>query len=170
MPSVKSILNKCKKNPLTCVLVIAIIVAVVVVISRNRNLVAPVPNNLVTVEGFQDDDIQVNSIEQLTPSSDEIIVALFYTDWCGYCKRFKPKFYSLLQKIEEINNNRSEGRVSLKAINCEVHKDICNKNEIRGYPTLKVFRPSTIDANPNGEEDVVTTGNISPDLLTELSL
>ena len=43
------------------------------------------------VEGFQE-NVEVNSPQQLVPASDEVIVALFYTNWCGYCKRFKPKF------------------------------------------------------------------------------
>lgn len=169
MPSVKSILNKCRKNPVTCLLVIAVIAAIVLVVARLRNTNNTSPNMVVSVEGFQEDAL-INNEKQLIPGSDEIIVALFFTEWCGYCKRFKPKFNSLLGELDSINNNRSEGRVSLKMINCEISKDICNKNEIRGYPTLKVFRPSTIDANPNGEEDVVTTANISAELLTELPL
>lgn len=169
MPSIKSILNKCKKNPVKCVLAIAAIAALVIIIVRPRHPVNPVPNTVVNVEGFQE-NVQVNSPQQLVPASDEIIVALFFTEWCGYCKRFKPTFNQLLSQLESINNNRAEGRVSLRMVNCESQKNICNQNQINAYPTLKVFRPSSIDANPNGEEDIVTTSNITPELLTELSL
>jgi thiol-disulfide isomerase/thioredoxin len=168
MTSLKSILNKCKKNPLTCLLVIAVIIALVVVLTRSRHSVNPSPNT-VFLEGFQE-NVEINNPQQLVPGSDEIIVALFYTEWCGYCKRFKPTFNQLLSQLESINNNRSEGRVSLKMVNCETHKDICGQNQINAYPTLRIFRPSSIDANPTGEEDVVTTSNITPELLTELSL
>ena len=169
MPTVKSIVAKCRRNPIKCLLVIAIIVVIIVVVVRGRNSVNPVPNTVVSVEGFQE-NVEVNNPQQLVPASDEIIVAFFFTEWCGYCKRFKPKFNELLTQLESINNNRSEGRVSLKMINCETQKAICGENQINAYPTLRVFRPSSIDANPTGEDDVVTSANITPELLTELTL
>ena len=84
---------------------------------------------LYPTEGFQG-TVEVSSVDQLVPASDEVIVALFYTNWCGYCKRFKPKFNELISKLEGINNNRASGRVSLKMVNCEVSLKICGRNGI----------------------------------------
>jgi thiol-disulfide isomerase/thioredoxin len=169
MPSFKNLRNRCKRHPYICAWIIVVIIAIIVALTRANHSSNPVPNTIVNVEGFQE-NVEVNSPQQLVPASDEVIVALFYTNWCGYCKRFKPKFNELLSQLETINNNRPEGRVSLRMVDCETQKDICGRNQINAYPTLKVFRPSSIDANPTGEEDVVTTANITLELLTELTL
>jgi thiol-disulfide isomerase/thioredoxin len=163
-----SIRNYCKKNKTVCLLLIILIVIGIIFLTRRDASGHPSPNT-VFLEGFQG-TVEVSSVDQLVPASDEVIVVFFYTNWCGYCKRFKPKFNELLTKLEAINNNRSNGRVSLKMVNCEDHKAICGRNGINAYPTLKVYRPSTIDSQPTGEADVVTPSNITEQLLTELEL
>ena len=57
---------------------------------------------------------------------------LFYVDWCGHCKNFKPIFEGELSnavKSESIPCN-------LELVNCEENPDQAKKYNIRGYPTM----------------------------------
>jgi len=71
-------------------------------------------------EGFNTED---NSTAKLK---------LFYADWCGHCTKFKPIFDGELKK-------RVESQlipVELEAIDCDNNKEIANKYNVSGYPTL----------------------------------
>jgi thiol-disulfide isomerase/thioredoxin len=57
---------------------------------------------------------------------------LFYVDWCGHCRNFKPIFEGELSdavKSESIP-------CSLELVNCEENPDQAKKYNIRGYPTM----------------------------------
>jgi thiol-disulfide isomerase/thioredoxin len=168
--NVKSLINKCRSKPLMCMLVLVLLVTVVLVaLKMTNNLPKPSPNTFANIETFQD-ATEITSEDQLLPSDDEVIVALFYTNWCGHCKAFKPSFLEMMKKSGSINSERSEGHVTLKMVDCEANPDLCKKYEIAGYPTIKTFRPSTKESNPTGDEDVVTRSNFSVDTLKSLSL
>jgi len=55
----------------------------------------------------------------------------FYAPWCGHCKKLAPEF--------EDAAHRLEGKAVLAKVDCTVEK-ICDKFDVRGYPTIKIFR------------------------------
>lgn len=67
---------------------------------------------------------------------------LFYANWCGWCKNFRPEWNKLKQNISQIN-----GKYKGVSITCHEFEDsqlksiggakIRNK-DIRGYPTIKI--------------------------------
>lgn len=57
---------------------------------------------------------------------------LFYVDWCGYCKEFKPIFNGKLKELIESSNIP----VKLEEINCEKYKEIAKQYGVSSYPTL----------------------------------
>lgn len=62
---------------------------------------------------------------------------------CGHCKKLAPEFESAASSLKD-------SKIQLASVDCTVEADICKKLEIRGYPTLAVFR--------NGEEVSKYTG------------
>ena len=57
---------------------------------------------------------------------------MFYVDWCGHCKNFKPIFEGELS-----NAVREEGLpCKLELVNCEEKPEEGRKYNIRGYPTV----------------------------------
>ena len=61
---------------------------------------------------------------------------MFYAPWCGHCKRMKPEFEKAASILEG-----NDPPVHLVKVDCtESGKDTCGKFEVRGYPTLKIFR------------------------------
>lgn len=68
---------------------------------------------------------------------DETPFALveYYAPWCGYCKMLGPEFSKASEILKESHPN-----IKLGQINCEEETDICKEEEIRGFPTMKVFK------------------------------
>ena len=105
-----------------CVLVIVLVVLVVYYVNKNN-------------EGF----------------SDKPTLYFFYVDWCGYCKKAKPKV------AEMENNSAITNKVNIKRINCtedvvtEEDKALAIEYKVDGYPTFK-FKGKPNEELPNNIE------------------
>jgi len=65
----------------------------------------------------------------------------FYAPWCGHCKRLAPTWDQLATELA------AEGSAAHVAkVDCTVHKSVCEKMEVRGYPTLLGFKDGAISA------------------------
>jgi len=67
---------------------------------------------------------------------------LMYAPWCGHCKAFKPQFRLAGQDLD--------GLQDLYMIDCTNESsgasEVCNTNEVRGFPTIKMFNPASGEA------------------------
>uniref|UniRef100_A0A7M5XDK5 Thioredoxin domain-containing protein n=1 Tax=Clytia hemisphaerica TaxID=252671 RepID=A0A7M5XDK5_9CNID len=59
------------------------------------------------------------------------VLVMFYAPWCGHCKKMKPDYADASHVIN--HEKRIPG--SMAAVDCTANADICNRFEIRGYPT-----------------------------------
>ncbi len=57
---------------------------------------------------------------------------LFYADWCGHCKKFKPIFDKELKELISSSNIP----VKLESIDCDKNPEITSKYNISAFPTL----------------------------------
>jgi thiol-disulfide isomerase/thioredoxin len=57
---------------------------------------------------------------------------LFYVDWCGHCKNFKPIFEG------ELSNAVKQEAIpcKLELVNCDENPEEGKKYNVRGYPTM----------------------------------
>jgi protein disulfide-isomerase-like protein len=51
----------------------------------------------------------------------------FKAPWCGHCKKLKPVWDELSEKVE----------IVVGEVDCTVEKDLCSKHGVTGYPTIK---------------------------------
>lgn len=72
--------------------------------------------------------------------SNPYVLAEFFAPWCGHCKRLGPELVSAADVLAS-----SHPDIKLAQIDCTEESDLCSKFEIRGYPTIKVFKGD--DAN-----------------------
>lgn len=67
--------------------------------------------------------------------SNHTTVVEFYAPWCGYCQQFKGDF----KKAAGLAGAFAQ----FAAVNCDLesNKALCAANNVKGFPTIKVFRP-----------------------------
>ena len=65
--------------------------------------------------------------------SNKPVVAMFYVDWCTYCRRFMPVFGIFSEMYKD--------KFSFAAINCEdpANEEILKNYSIWGYPTISII-------------------------------
>jgi len=74
-----------------------------------------------------------------------VTVVKFYAPWCGHCKRMAPEYEKAAKILKE-----NDPPVPLVEVDCTTEKDVCQKYEVSGYPTLKVFRNGVKSADYQG--------------------
>ena len=75
---------------------------------------------------------------------------LFYTTWCPHCKTTKP----IWQKLkDQVGDSGVKGvKINFIEIDCDKEKELANKFNVEGYPTIKMVYNDQIieyDAKPN---------------------
>jgi len=62
----------------------------------------------------------------------------FFAPWCGHCKQLAPNYEAAAKRLAADNSP-----AVLAAVDCTVEKDLCSQYDVKGFPTLKLFRAST---------------------------
>lgn len=71
-------------------------------------------------------------------ANNPYVLAEFFAPWCGHCKRLGPEFASAADSLATKNPD-----IKLAQIDCTEERDLCAGFEIRGYPTMKIFKGDT---------------------------
>ena len=93
----------------------------------------------------------------LTPNSDEVTLALFHAEWCGYCKKFMPTWE---ETVAQLNNTTTKNGKKIKCVSVEADKNeaVVRKFNVNGYPTIMVLRNNK---EPVTFDDERTTKNLA---------
>jgi protein disulfide-isomerase-like protein len=110
---------------------------------QNGNMMQQYP--MMNIESFEDsnenlrDSLMEKEVNNDNPdkimSSDKPAMIFFYAPWCGHCKNAKPHF----EKVMEM----AKGKAHM--IDCDSHKEIAQKYDIKGFPTIRYY--------PNGPKN-----------------
>jgi hypothetical protein len=124
-----------------CVIIIGLIVSNTLVINSSNQsgiLVAMVPKSCTPQAKQVNQDNQAKpeitqapQPEPLTNTSANKLV-LYYTEWCGYSQQFLPVWNALKKMIA----NKSSNLILTQEYDCDKFTNICEQNNIGGFPTL----------------------------------
>jgi len=78
-------------------------------------------------------DLNPSTFDQHVDGSAPAFVE-FFAPWCGHCKKLAPE-YEIVGKAFERNQND----VVVAKVDCDSHRDLCSRFDVKGYPTLKWF-------------------------------
>lgn len=74
----------------------------------------------------------------------------FFAPWCGHCKRLAPTWTELNHKLKD----SSVARVARVDCTQSGSKDLCNQQEVEGFPTLLLYRNGEKISEYNGPRNV----------------
>ncbi|RVD88709.1 uncharacterized protein DFL_002885 [Arthrobotrys flagrans] len=76
-------------------------------------------------------------------TKNNLVLAEFYAPWCGHCKALAPEYEVAATEL------KAKG-IQVVKVDCTEEADLCQKQGVEGYPTLKIFRGSLENPSPYG--------------------
>eukprot|EP00933_Yihiella_yeosuensis_P037002 TRINITY_DN30844_c0_g2_i1.p1 TRINITY_DN30844_c0_g2~~TRINITY_DN30844_c0_g2_i1.p1 ORF type:complete len:470 (-),score=67.94 TRINITY_DN30844_c0_g2_i1:70-1479(-) len=69
----------------------------------------------------------------------------FYADWCPHCRQFAPTWGEFEKKINDqtipvLDADGNQVKIRALKLNCVDFEETCQEQEIRGFPTLRLYR------------------------------
>jgi len=69
-------------------------------------------------------------------SQSKVAYVEFYAPWCGHCKRLAPTWEKVAEKVLQ---EHGDDAVVVGKVDCTKYRDTCTSQQIRGYPTIKLY-------------------------------
>lgn len=89
-------------------------------------------------------ELDPTTFKELTTSGKNGMIK-FFQPWCGHCTSMKPAW-------DEASAN-AHSSVFVADVNCSDQADLCQENDVQGYPTIKVYNGGEV-TNYEGGRDV----------------
>jgi len=71
----------------------------------------------------------------------------FFAPWCGHCKKMAPDWEKLMKKYKK------NDKIVVGEVDCVGKgKDLCDQNQVQGYPTLKYGDPDNLELYEGGRD------------------
>eukprot|EP00656_Telonema_subtile_P006483 TRINITY_DN12_c0_g1_i2.p2 TRINITY_DN12_c0_g1~~TRINITY_DN12_c0_g1_i2.p2 ORF type:complete len:213 (+),score=87.72 TRINITY_DN12_c0_g1_i2:143-781(+) len=95
-----------------------------------------------------------------TATAGKSVFVKFFAPWCGHCKSIAPAWKTLMDDFKD-------SKTALVAeCDCTVHKELCAKHGVQGYPTLKHGDPNNLEDYQGGRDldalKTFATENLGP--------
>ncbi|BAT89920.1 Protein disulfide-isomerase [Vigna angularis] len=82
-----------------------------------------------------------------------ITVVNFYAPWCSWCQRLKPAWEKTAKLMKERYDPEIDGRIILAKVDCTLEADLCRRNHIQGYPSIRIFRRGSDVRSEHGHHE-----------------
>jgi thioredoxin 1 len=89
---------------------------------------------------FTDDNFETSVIK-----ADKPVLVDFWAEWCGPCRMIAPAVESLASELE--------GKIVVGKMNVDENPMVPNRYQIRGIPTLLLFKGGSIVESVVGVQD-----------------
>ncbi|VFQ58615.1 unnamed protein product [Cuscuta campestris] len=82
-----------------------------------------------------------------------ILAVNFYAPWCYWSNRLKPSWEKAANILKERYDPEMDGRILLGKVDCTKEIDLCRRNHIQGYPSIRIFRKGSDVRDDHGHHD-----------------
>lgn len=82
-----------------------------------------------------------------------ILAVNFYAPWCYWSNRLKPSWEKAANILKERYDPEMDGRILLGKVDCTTEIDLCRRNHIQGYPSIRIFRKGSDLRDDHGHHD-----------------
>ena len=128
--------NRTRGVTITCVLLLVILVTIILLCENGK----------LGFQGGGCPDVSTAEFEQLIRDK-EIVMAIGYAPWCGFCKK-------IMNTLDDLANKYSkDGSVGVCKVDATTNKDFAEKYGIRGFPTILLFKNGKNAGTYQGERD-----------------
>ncbi|CAN0901066.1 Protein disulfide-isomerase 5-4 [Linum grandiflorum] len=82
-----------------------------------------------------------------------ILVVNFYAPWCYWSSLLKPSWEKAAKIIAERYDPETDGRIILAKVDCTEEGELCRRNHIQGYPSIRIFRKGSDLREDHGQHE-----------------
>lgn len=83
----------------------------------------------------------------------DIVVVNFYAPWCYWSNRLKPSWEKAAMIIRQRHDPEADGRILLGKVDCTEQVELCRRNHVQGYPSIRVFRKGSDVKSDHGHHE-----------------
>ncbi|KAL4619256.1 hypothetical protein ACB092_06G067000 [Castanea dentata] len=118
----------------------------------------PISHDIKHGEEFDEEPVE-GSVDLTAQNFDRyshmhpILVVNFFAPWCYWSNRLKPAWDKAAKIIRERYDPELDGRILLGKVDCTQEPDLCRRNHIQGYPSIRIFRKGSDLRNDHGHHD-----------------
>lgn len=82
-----------------------------------------------------------------------ILVVNFFAPWCSWSNRLRPSWEKAAKIMRERYDPEMDGRILLGKVDCTEENELCRRNHIQGYPSIRIFRKGSDVRDEHGHHD-----------------
>ncbi|KAG6618579.1 protein disulfide-isomerase domain [Phytophthora cinnamomi] len=110
--------------------------------------------------------LDVEGYESMLNDSDSVWIVDYYSSWCAHCRMFAPEW----EKVGELYAQSKT--VQVGAVDCNRHKEICTREEVHAYPSVKAHHVplgsnEKVNMEARGRKTVKSVATWVEDVLNE---
>ncbi|CAH1105266.1 unnamed protein product [Psylliodes chrysocephalus] len=95
-----------------------------------------------------------NFIQLMRKPKEELWIVDFFAPWCGPCQKLGPQWRQLAKQVSSLSE------VKVAQVDCVVNSDLCESQNIRNYPTIRLYPLGSRGLNSiaiyNGKRDTLS--------------
>lgn len=82
-----------------------------------------------------------------------VLLVNFYAPWCPYSRKMEPAWEKAAAVILTKYHPDVDGRIRMGKVDCTIYQQLCRKNHIQGFPSVRIFRKGNDIREAHGHHD-----------------